>query len=657
MPTTTYAGQSDVGSRRSRNDNRWGADPGQGLYMVADGVGSTSHGDLAAALVVDMLPEYVARHLPPGAILDPQATARLGTAVLEMCNDLYARSQQDEDLGSADTTLVSAVIGDSRALIAHLGDSRAYLYRGGQVHRLTSDHTIVQAVMDAGEITAEEAANHPNRSVVTRHVLMTPPAKPEVSALDLQPGDRILLCSDGLHGVVDDATLGAILTDHPDPVEACRVLIDAANRGGGPDNITAVVVNSGEGPASEPASGAATVPDRVVVPESPPTQQSPVPPMPAGYQQSIQDLAATQQLPPGPPPGPAGPPPPGAAGPPPPMGAPPLQPVPPRSRGRGLMYALLAAIVILVIGAVAAAYFLWPRPAPAPTAAQSSAGPSASQGGQPSAQPSKKAQSALPIPGYKHLQGLAIDGSGNLYVIVGNGGDDGHLMKLSPSGSAAPSEQQAFRDLKAPYGVAVDSAGDVFVTDVAHGGRVTEMKVGSGDPAADILPPGKQYEHRISRPAGVAVDSTGDIFVADREQLWRIIKNGEPRGGDGLEVLGQRFDHPTGVAVDGKGHVFVVEQGANKVWRVTSAAQEPALDMQFPGLNRPAGIAVDNDGNVYVADSGNRRVVKLPAGQTAPVDLGITGLSNPVGLAVDSDGTVYVADDGAGQVVRFPQAS
>src|ERR1700742_3137531 len=99
MPTTTYAGLSDVGSKRTRNDDRWGADPALGLYIVADGVGSTSHGDLAAALVVDTLPGYVARHLQGVDLQDPQATARLGTAVVEMCNELYGRSKNEEDLG------------------------------------------------------------------------------------------------------------------------------------------------------------------------------------------------------------------------------------------------------------------------------------------------------------------------------------------------------------------------------------------------------------------------------------------------------------------------------------------------------------------------------------------------------------------------------
>jgi PPM family protein phosphatase len=661
MPTTTYAGLSDVGRKRTRNDDRWGADPALGLYIVADGVGSTSHGDLAAALVVDTLPGHVARHLQGVDLHDPQATARLGTAVVDMCNELYGRSKNEEDLGSADTTLVSAVIVDSRALIAHLGDSRAYLYRGGQVHRLTSDHTIVQAVVDAGELTPEAAAVHPNRSVVTRHVLMTPPAKPDVSVLDLQPGDRILLCSDGLHGVIDDATLGAILNDYPDPADACRVLIDAANRGGGPDNITAVVVNAGQGPATSPGSGAATVPDRVVAP----TQQAPAPPppqqAPAPTQQATvaampqsqvagMDLAPTHQHPgdwppPGPPPGPAGPP--GPVGPP--LGTAPPQPAPPRRR-RGLMFGLLAAIVVLVVVAIAAAYFLWPGQGAAPAPSQSSSKPPASQGQQQSGQPPPKREpSALQVPGFKHLQGVAVDSSGNIYVVVGNGTgseDDGRVLRMD-SGTGPPNEL-AFRDLKAPYGVAVDPKGDVFVTDVAHGGRVVELRAGSTEQNEPL--DGMMNWHRLLQPAGLAVNgTTGDVFVADHDRVMMI-----PAGGSGLDVVLGGLDHPTGVAVDGSGHVYVVEQGRNRVLRLTPRSPEQ-VELPFPGLSMPTGIAVDSAGNVYVADAGSRRVFKLSPGQDKPTELPFSGLGSPAGVAVDSAGSVYVADDGSGQIFKLPQ--
>ncbi len=681
MTATTFAGHTDVGRRRSRNDDRWGADPAQGLYMVADGVGSTSHGDLAAALVVDMLPAYVARHLAGADLRDPQATARLGSAVVEMCDDLYARSQTDSQLGSADTTLVAAVVGDSCALIAHLGDSRAYLYRDRRVQRLTSDHTIVQAVMDAGELSEEEAAHHPNRSVVTRHVLMTPPAKPDVSLRELQPGDRILLCSDGLHGVIDDATLAAILTDHPDPAGACRVLIDAANHGGGPDNITVVLVNADQGPATSPAAAAATVPDRVV---APPTLPAPTAqPQPVGA-----DLAATQRRsgerpsPSVPPTPPAGPPPPGLPpsgsprpsagaptqqlGPPPPrVGGPPPEPWRPPRRSAA-KWALIIAIVVILAAAGVIGYFLWSASqtqhpaAPSGQAAQSAAPsgqpghpgqgqpgqgqPGQGQPGQPG-QPASPKQQVLPFSGLKHPQGVAVDSSGNVYVVYANG-DSGSVMRLAV-GSSTPTALP-FTELTSPYGVAVDSAGDVFVTDVLHGGRIAELPAGAGNPTELLV--GKMYWHRLSKPRGVAVDSAGNVYIADQGH-GHVLQI--PVGLDGMGVMSfTGLSDPTGLAVDAGGTVYVTDQSHNRVLKLAPGPNNPT-ELPFTGLNHPQGVAVDNAGNVYVADSGNQRVVKLAPGSDTPVVLQFGGLLNPTGVAVDAADSVYVADDGSGQVVKL----
>ncbi|MGH3564269.1 MAG: PP2C family protein-serine/threonine phosphatase [Mycobacterium sp.] len=211
--------------------------------MVADGVGTASHGGLAAQLVTERLPTYLPRHLGGADLSGPDAAPLLGNAVAQLSDDLHAQSETDPGLAGAETTVVAAVVTTTCALIAHLGDSRAYLYRDHQVHRLTRDHSITQALIDAGQITPAEAADHPTRSLVTRHVGMTPPASPDVRKVDLQPGDRILLCTDGLHDAVDDASLAAVLAAHPDPAETCEALIKAANQAESPNNITALVID------------------------------------------------------------------------------------------------------------------------------------------------------------------------------------------------------------------------------------------------------------------------------------------------------------------------------------------------------------------------------------------------------------------------------
>jgi protein phosphatase len=243
MQAIDYAGLSDTGRQRTSNQDRWGVSPDERLFIVADGVASSSHGDRAAEMVVDLLPTYVQRQFESVGLDDPTAPERFGAAIAEISKDLRSSGDNVPDLSGATTTVVAAVVAGTLALIGHLGDSRGYLYRDQQLHRLTRDHSLIQALIDAGEVEPEDARGHPSRSVITRHVGMAPPAHPDVSSFNLAPRDRILLCSDGLHGVLDDAAVAQILGSAPDPGAAGAALIGAANDGGGPDNITAIVID------------------------------------------------------------------------------------------------------------------------------------------------------------------------------------------------------------------------------------------------------------------------------------------------------------------------------------------------------------------------------------------------------------------------------
>ncbi len=214
-----------------------------GLYVVADGIACSNNGELAAHVVTQVLPTYLQRHLDPCDIGEADAATRLGRAVADVSDELYALGRSDRRVTGTGTTVVAALVGPARAVIAHLGDSRAYLYREGALQRLTADHNLVEALVHAGEVSAAEAAAHPGRNMLTRHVAMPPPALPDTCAVDLRPGDRILLCSDGLHGVVDGMVISEVLDTRNDPGEACDALVDAANDAGGPDNVTVVVID------------------------------------------------------------------------------------------------------------------------------------------------------------------------------------------------------------------------------------------------------------------------------------------------------------------------------------------------------------------------------------------------------------------------------
>jgi protein phosphatase len=240
-----FAGLSDIGRLRTNNQDRWGADTEQNLFMVADGVACSTDGALAAGLVVELLPTYVARHVVWDGDDDSAAEA-LRCAVMEFCDDFRAYADTDARVAGANSTVVAALVAGSRALVVHLGDSRAYLRRDQEFQQLTRDHSVVQELIDANELDPANAHEHPGRNIITRHVAMYPQALPATAVVELQPGDRILLSSDGLHGVVDEAALAQILDSHPNPDDACTALIDAANNAGGPDNITAVVIAIGD---------------------------------------------------------------------------------------------------------------------------------------------------------------------------------------------------------------------------------------------------------------------------------------------------------------------------------------------------------------------------------------------------------------------------
>lgn len=243
MSTIEYAGRSDIGLRRSSNQDRWSTDPDQCLFIVADGVAGSRDGGLAAEMVTELLPGYLQRYLPADSRYQPGSAESFGNAVGALSDDLHAQGTTDPRIAGAATTVVAVVIAGPQVLVAHLGDSRGYLYRDAQLLRLTRDHTLIEKLIDAQQVAIDQAADHPARSVLTRNVAMNPPAKAEVGTFDLQVGDRILLCSDGLHGMIDEALIAEILGTRENSARICGHLINAANAAGGRDNITVVVID------------------------------------------------------------------------------------------------------------------------------------------------------------------------------------------------------------------------------------------------------------------------------------------------------------------------------------------------------------------------------------------------------------------------------
>jgi serine/threonine protein phosphatase PrpC len=242
--TVQYAGLSDAGQVCKTNQDSWLADPAQELFIVADGMGGEFAGALASKAVVATLPELVRTYfgtteeLPGGG-----ARRRLSNALATLSRQLRQQTQNEPGLAGMGSTVVCALVRGGQVLIAHMGDSRAYRLRGGHLTQLTSDHTIIQMLLQTEEITLAEAARHPARGLLTRNMGMEGEPLPQTRLLKLRPNDQLLLCSDGLTGMLGDEQILTILKA-PLTLEArCQRLIDAANRAGGKDNITAVLLS------------------------------------------------------------------------------------------------------------------------------------------------------------------------------------------------------------------------------------------------------------------------------------------------------------------------------------------------------------------------------------------------------------------------------
>ena len=231
-----YAARSDVGLVRSNNQDS--AYAGSHLLVVADGLGGHAGGDVASSVAIGRL-----------AALDSETpasdiVATLEESVLEANQEILRRARDEPQLRGLGTTITALLRAEGKFALAHIGDSRAYLLRDEETVQITKDHTFVQRLLDEGRLTEDEAERHPQRSVLMR-VLGDVDADPELdlSLRAAHVGDRWLLCSDGLSGLVSLDTIDATLKDIEDPGECADALVQLALKGGGPDNITCIVAD------------------------------------------------------------------------------------------------------------------------------------------------------------------------------------------------------------------------------------------------------------------------------------------------------------------------------------------------------------------------------------------------------------------------------
>ena len=235
----TSAGRTDVGVIRSGNEDNYHMVPDRGIFIVADGMGGHAAGEVASEMAV----HYVARELDSlRGLSDEQVAERMRHAIRAANGAIFQRTLTEHDKRGMGTTVTALTLYETRFLVGQVGDSRAYLLRDSKLSQLTKDHSYVQEQVDAGYLTPEQARTHPYSNVITRCVGANSDVMPDIYVGTVKPRDVFLLASDGLTGMLEDYQLADLLSPDRMPEEEVDALIAEANRHGGLDNITAVIV-------------------------------------------------------------------------------------------------------------------------------------------------------------------------------------------------------------------------------------------------------------------------------------------------------------------------------------------------------------------------------------------------------------------------------
>ena len=225
-----------TGRKRRHNEDSYVVEPP--MFAVADGMGGAKAGEVASGLAAAALKET--------GTDGSSGEERVTQLIQEANRRVFRRANEDREASGMGTTMTVALVEDGRVVFGHVGDSRAYLIREGSIEQLTDDHSLVAELVRSGRLTPEEAETHPQRSVITRAVGTEPDVDVDTFTIEPEAGDLFLICSDGLTDMVDDGTIIDAIERHRDDLdEAAKALVGAANRVGGEDNITVLLVEVG----------------------------------------------------------------------------------------------------------------------------------------------------------------------------------------------------------------------------------------------------------------------------------------------------------------------------------------------------------------------------------------------------------------------------
>ena len=233
---------TDRGRKRPSNEDAFGYSDEDGVYVVCDGMGGAAAGEIASSLAVDEV-----LRLTDGAGHDAGSfavPAALEQAIAAANEAIYTRSQRNQRLSGMGTTMVALAVRDAHAWVLNVGDSRCYRLRQGRLEQITADHSLVEEQVRMGRMTSAEASRSPLKNVITRALGTQSRVTPDVFALEIEPGDLFLLCTDGLTRELTDKAIEAMLCNNGSLTEHCANLVEAAKRAGGHDNVTCLLVSA-----------------------------------------------------------------------------------------------------------------------------------------------------------------------------------------------------------------------------------------------------------------------------------------------------------------------------------------------------------------------------------------------------------------------------
>ncbi|MBQ8589560.1 MAG: Stp1/IreP family PP2C-type Ser/Thr phosphatase [Firmicutes bacterium] len=234
--------KTDQGRCRDNNEDSLFILPNHRIYMVADGVGGNRSGEVASRTAVTYVASYADSH-PLEEVRDEEELQHYFLECVTGANDEICRmASEDWQYSGMATTLVVAYLTEEKGYVVNIGDSRAYLIRGGEILQITRDHTYVNELLMQGSISEEEAKRHPERNMITRAVGGDASVRPDFFRFDLEAGDVILLCTDGLYGEVEDEIICQMVTKEPSMHQLAADLVEQANSHGGRDNISVVCI-------------------------------------------------------------------------------------------------------------------------------------------------------------------------------------------------------------------------------------------------------------------------------------------------------------------------------------------------------------------------------------------------------------------------------